>query len=375
MRIYKPTNVFDAALDRMRFLFDEFDEVVVSTSGGKDSTVVYNLALMVAKERNRLPLKVFFLDQEAEWMMVIEYVRKQMYRPEVMPIWYQVPFRMFNATSTSEHWLEAWGPGLQWMRPKEPISIQENKTGCDRFHEMFGTISKTEFPGKKMCLVAGVRCEESPTRFMGLTHYAKYKWVTWGKTLDKKTEQYTFYPIYDWSLSDVWKAIYDNQWEYCKLYDHLYRYGLQPVKMRVSNVHHETAVSDLFRLQEIEPDTYQRLCKRIAGIDMAGKMGKENYFVTELPYMFSSWKEYRDFLLEKLITDEKWVKTFRKRFERMENDYAAHYGDSLFQLHINSILTNDWEGIKLDNFERNPAVNSFKKGETHWNRKIVDPIS
>jgi hypothetical protein len=52
-------NVFDAALDRIRWLFDEFDnQVMVCNSGGKDSTVVLELALMVAKERACLPLHV-----------------------------------------------------------------------------------------------------------------------------------------------------------------------------------------------------------------------------------------------------------------------------------------------------------------------------
>lgn len=64
---YLPETVFEEALNRVNFVFDNCDDVIVSMSGGKDSTVVFNLALMVAKERKRLPLKVFWLDQEAEW--------------------------------------------------------------------------------------------------------------------------------------------------------------------------------------------------------------------------------------------------------------------------------------------------------------------
>ena len=81
MKIYKKENVFDAALERVRWLFDEFDEIVVSSSGGKDSAVIFNLAMMVAEEKNRLPLKVMFIDQEAEWKHTIEYMEKVMYDP------------------------------------------------------------------------------------------------------------------------------------------------------------------------------------------------------------------------------------------------------------------------------------------------------
>ena len=106
MKLYNPKlNVFDAALDRIRMLFDEFDDVIVSTSGGKDSTVIFELTMMVAAEKNRLPQKVLFLDQEAEYTKTIEYIRKVMHRADVQPIWLQIPFKIFNATSKYKQWL------------------------------------------------------------------------------------------------------------------------------------------------------------------------------------------------------------------------------------------------------------------------------
>lgn len=53
--LYLQTNVFEEALNRIRFLYDNHDDVIVSMSGGKDSTVLFHLALMVAQERGRLP--------------------------------------------------------------------------------------------------------------------------------------------------------------------------------------------------------------------------------------------------------------------------------------------------------------------------------
>ncbi len=51
MKIYKSRNVFDAALERIMIFFDEFPNLIVGFSGGKDSTVTLNLALKVAEEK------------------------------------------------------------------------------------------------------------------------------------------------------------------------------------------------------------------------------------------------------------------------------------------------------------------------------------
>lgn len=363
MKIYKSQNVFEAALDRIRWLFDEYDEIVVSVSGGKDSTVVYNLARIVAEEKNRLPLKVMWLDQEAEWQGTVDYVRDLMYADGVTPKWYQFPFRLFNATSTTDHWLNCWDPAEQdkWIHPQDPVSIKENIYGTDRFGDLFSAIAKKDYPDTRVCFVAGVRTEESPGRFVGLTGAPTYKWATWGTALSANKQHITMYPIYDWSYSDVWKSIHDNDWAYNRIYDAQYQYGVPVRKMRISNVHHETAVESLFHLQEIEPETYERLTQRIGGIDTAGKMGTDDFFVRDLPFMFSDWKEYRDYLLEKLITDEDWQTRFRKKFDQQEEMYADVIGNRVYKVHVQSILTNDWELVKLDMFDRNPEMHNIRE--------------
>ncbi len=364
MKFYGKENVFDAALNRIRYLFDEFPNVIVSVSGGKDSTVIFHLALQVAREKNRLPLRVMFLDQEAEWQATIDQIRSIMQHPDVEPFWYQIPLRLFNATSTVEHWLMCWDPAeeARWMRPKESYSIKANTYGTDRFGELFNAVIAKDQQGPT-ANIGGVRTEESPARFVGLTTQATHKWITWGKVLTKRLDHYTFYPIYDWSYSDIWKAIHSNGWPYNAVYDAMYSYGVPVLDMRVSNVHHETAVQHLFRMQEIEPDTYERLTQRIAGIDMAGKMGEADYFVKDLPFMFQSWREYRDFLLDKLITNPDWHAGFRRIFKRHEDLFLDVIGDRLFKVHISSILTNDWEHVKLRNFEGRRDINDIRRAK------------
>jgi predicted phosphoadenosine phosphosulfate sulfurtransferase len=359
MKIFLKQNVWDAALDRIAFLFDEFDEIIVSHSGGKDSTVIYNLALKVAIEKKRLPLKVQFVDQEAEWNSTIDHIREIMSNPQVEPLWLQIPIKIFNAVSKDDEWLMCWEEGkeTEWIRPKEAISIKENTYGTDRFKELFAAFANKTFAAEtKVACIGGVRAEESPVRQLGLTQAATYKHITWGKVLNSQKTHFTFYPIYDWSYTDVWKAIHSNKWAYNRHYDFLYMYGEPIAGMRVSNVHHETAVKSLFHLQEIDPVLYNALTRRIKGVDMAGKF-KDDFFVHKLPYMFADWREYRDFLLEKIITDER-RETFRAKFARTEKAYeGTRLFNALMREHIQCLLTNDYHFTKLDNFLRRPGMN------------------
>ena len=375
MKIYLSQNVYEAALDRMRWVFDEFPNVIAGVSGGKDSTVIFHLALQVAREKNRLPLKVLFVDQEAEWQATIDQIELMMQHPDVEPMWFQMPIKLFNATSNQEHWLQCWDPAEKdrWMREQVEYSYKENKYGTDRFGKIFEAIIAGEFPDTPTAYVAGVRAEESPARFIGLTQDPTYKWVTWGKVLNRKKSHYTFYPIYDWTYSDVWKAIHDNKWPYNTIYDDQYRYGMNVRNMRVSNVHHETSVHSLFYMQEVEPETYEKLTQRIGGIDSAGKLGKDDYFIRKLPFMFRDWAEYRDYLLEKLIEDESWKKGFQSAFAAHDELYGdTEFSKEMYKVHINALLTNDWEHIKLKNWEASPYiynVRKAKKGGKAWDRK------
>ena len=49
-KIYKDKNVLEAALERLEIIFNNFDNIYFSVSGGKDSSVMVQLAKKMKKK-------------------------------------------------------------------------------------------------------------------------------------------------------------------------------------------------------------------------------------------------------------------------------------------------------------------------------------
>jgi predicted phosphoadenosine phosphosulfate sulfurtransferase len=365
MKIYQSYDVYEAAKERINYLFDEFDVVGATCSGGKDSTVTLNLVIEVARKRGRLPIPILFIDQESEWQGTIDYVRDIMNRPEVVPIWLQIPFKLANSTSFEKNWLQCWEVGKEeeWMRKKEPDSLKENIYGTDRFTLLFDAVVTQHFPGQSVAMCGGVRAEESPGRRHSLTQGSKYRHITYGKKHDKKSKKYAIYPIYDWSYRDVWKYIHDNKLPYCRIYDLMYQHGVTVPSMRISSLCHETAVNALHFLQEVEPVTWERLTKRLQGINTFKHLNKDSNKVPKtLPTAFSCWLEYRDYLTTFLVTNEDQRKKYFKKWNQMDVKYAdMHYIEVMHRAQIASILVNDYHMTKIGNWENSPMINDYSR--------------
>ncbi|MFZ4705590.1 MAG: phosphoadenosine phosphosulfate reductase family protein, partial [Bacteroidales bacterium] len=375
MKIYKNATVIEEALKRINFLFDEFPNIVVGYSGGKDSTVCVHLCLQVARERNRLPLSVMWIDQEAEWQGTVDIATEIMTNSDVKPYWFQMPMVITNNASSFSRYSNCWeeGKDSEWIHPKHPLSIKENKYGTNRFHELFEAIFKVEFPGIKSCYISGVRCEESPKRAMSLTQVITYKYVTWGKVLSKKNQHYTFYPIYDWSYTDVWKTILDWNLNYNRVYDGMYQHGVPLQEMRISNVHHETAIRSLLIIQEIEPITWEKVSSRIDGANAIKHLNKECYTCPKtLPYMFSNWNEYAMHLLENIIQEDKNKRLVLRVIKKWEKVYVdTLINEAFYKKVIDTILCSDWDLTKIDNFNIRIEVYNYRK----FKKGIVDQHS
>ncbi len=351
VKVYLDETVVEKAKERIRFFIERFDNIVVGVSGGKDSTVVFNLTKEVAAEMDELPIYCFWIDQEAEYKTTVEMVEYWMTQDGVIPKWMQIPMKMTNATSDNDDFLNVWDDDLdddEWMRPKHELSIKENTYGTDRFEELFPAILQSEFDGPT-AMMAGMRSQESPRRHIALTDMNTWNGITYGKYHGtERDNHFTFYPIYDFGYKDVWKFIHDNDLKYNDVYDKMFQAGVPISDMRVSNVHHETSMEALFNLQEFEPETFNALVERVDGIHTAGQMQTE-YFPDDLPFMFESWREYRNYLLENLVDDEEHYKRFKRHF--LSLDLRAEHDDSIYpricRACIRGLLANDWEGDSI----------------------------
>lgn len=336
-KTYLDMNVLEAAIARVRFVFDHFEHICVSVSGGKDSTVLFHLCLEEARRRGR-KIHVFFLDQEAEYQATVDLMRLMMADPAVLCWWHQVPLLMTNATSYLQDQLYAWGEGEPWIRDKEPGAVQAIAAAHPRrFYPFFEWFEATR-PGAWAFFV-GLRAEEGINRFRAVTRHPGFRDVMWSSRT-KSPISYKFYPLYDWGMGDVWRFILERAVPYNRIYD--LKWALNKGiynKMRVSNLIHEKSFWCLGELPQLEPETYAKLVRRLQGVHCAANHAEDDYLYAarSLPPRFLTWKDYRDWLLEALPVSAKKRGRFKKRF-------AGPGDEDVYQAQVKRLLLNDWEG-------------------------------
>ena len=336
-------NVYEATNERLKYIFDEFEYVYVSFSGGKDSGVLLNLAIDYIKDNNLdRRLGVFHMDYEAQYQCTTDYVTETF---NSLPnfcdkYWVAIPMTVPCCTSMSSFTWIPWNTPEKdiWVRdiPKDCIDLDNHqfdfyKYGMDDydFQKQFGDwVQRTT--GKKTACLIGVRADESMDRRIMLANRfnkRKYKdklWSTGGVSESKL--QYNFYPIHDWHTDDVW--IYNTRYNktYNRLYDLYYMAGVPVAKMRVASPFISQGLDSLKLFKVIEPNTWGKLVSRVNGVNFSGIYGGTTAMgwksITKPPQ--HTWKSYLEFLLKTLPEDTRYL--YDKKFRVSEEFWKKRGG-------------------------------------------------
>ena len=308
-------NVLEAANKRLDIIFKEFDYVYVSFSGGKDSGALLNLCIDYLKCHDPARhLGVFHMDYECQYQMTTDYVRETLARDDVPLDVYHicVPFRVTTCTSMFQSWWRPWDEAKKdiWIRPlpegamtKKDFDFYDESLWDYDFQVRFGDWLLKRRPGDKICCLVGIRTQESLNRWRAVysdRNYKNYKGWQWTNCDGKGIVN--AYPIYDFTVEDVWTANARNGWKYNRLYDLYYMAGVPVNKMRVASPFISEGQESLKLYRVIEPDTWGRLVSRVNGVNFTGIYGGTTamgWKSIALP-KGRTWKDYMFFLLDTL---------------------------------------------------------------------------
>lgn len=331
---YTGQNVYEALQDRLRFIFEEFDNIFVSFSGGKDSGLLLNLTLDFQKKYYpNKRIGVFHQDFEAQYTVTTEYVERTFARikDEVESYWVCLPMATRTALSSYQMYWYPWDDTKEeaWCRPMPKhdfvINLQNNPmtTYHYRMHQedlakQFGRWYRMAHGGGKTVCLLGIRTDESLQRYSGILNkkygYEGECWIS-----KQFKDVWAASPIYDWSNSDVWHANYLFDYDYNKLYDLYYMAGLKPDQMRVASPFNDYAKDSLNLYRVIDPEMWAKLVGRVNGANFGSIYGKTKalgYRNLTLPEGHT-WESYTKFLLDTLPVRlrNNYVKKFRTSLE------------------------------------------------------------
>lgn len=316
VRDYLPINVYDALQKRLKFLFDEFDHIYVSFSGGKDSGLLLNMLLDF--RRTYYPdrvIGVFHQDFEAQYSLTTQYVTRTFARiaDEVEPYWVCLPMATRTALSSYQMFWYPWDDTKKdaWVRPmpdypyviniNKPFRYYHYRMHQEDLAKQFGRFYREKHGGGKTVCLLGMRADESLQRYSGFLNkrfgYKNECWIT-----RQFKDVWCASPMYDWSVSDVWAANYKFGYDYNGLYDLYYKAGLSVDQMRVASPFNDFSKDSLNLYRVIDPEMWARLLGRVQGANFGAIYGRTKamgYHSISLPEGHT-WKSYTCFLLDTL---------------------------------------------------------------------------
>ncbi len=356
-KIYLDKNVYEAYSDRIKYLFNEFDNIVIAFSGGKDSGLLLNMTYDYAKQNDLLNrLSFYHLDYEAQYQYTTEYVTRTFDNMNIEKYWLCLPVKAQCCTSMFQSYWIPWEKSKKniWVRDMPIYDYVINQVNCefdykcwdydaqDNFSEWIASRKKG-----KTCVLIGIRAQESLNRQSAITSRNKVNSYKNKNYILCKNEYFVAYPIYDWNTRDIWIANSKFKYDYNKLYDIYYQAGMKIEDMRVASPFNDCAADTLKYYKIIDANNWGKMVSRVNGVNFTGiyggttAMGWKN--ITK-PNNFT-WKQYLVFLLSTLPCEarDNYIKKFKTSIK-----FWKEKGGCLSKKTITELKSNDVE-FKIHN--------------------------
>jgi len=278
-------DVLTAARQRVALVFDRFERIYVSFSGGKDSSVMLHLVMDEAKRRGR-KVGILFVDLEGQYKLTIDHILecKGLYSDMATFHWVALPLALRNAVSVFEPKWCCWEASQKerWVRtPPEDAITEANhsfpwfKAGMEfeEFVELFG---EWYAEGQPTACFVGIRTVESLNRWRTIASHTKESLEGHGWTTRVSPNVFNCYPIYDWRTEDIWVYNGKAKRPYNRLYDRMHQAGLSMSQQRICQPYGDDQRKGLWLFHIIEPETWARIVARVAGANQGALYAQES---------------------------------------------------------------------------------------------------
>lgn len=325
LKKYNDVNVLDASKARIAHVFDNFERVYISFSGGKDSSVMFHLVMMEAVKRNRT-VGVLILDLEAQYKATIDHINDMvdMYKDHIDLHWCCLPLLLRNAVTHFEPRWMCWDPDKKdiWVRDLP----QGVKTGEDypwfipgmEFEEVIILWGEWYAQGKTTAGFIGIRADESLNRFRTIAVFDKEMFQGKRYTTRISGDLYNIYPIYDWRTEDIWRfhAKHPNL-PHNTIYDRMHQAGVKLSQQRLCQPYGDDQRRGLWLYHILEPETWFKLIARVNGANSGSlyinETGNINGYNKIAKPDGHTWKSFCNLLLQSLPkkTREHYISRFK----------------------------------------------------------------
>ena len=281
------------------------------------------LAAKKAREMNK-KISVLYIDLEAQYKATIDHIYELIDEiSDVLDTWYWIamPLALRNAVSIIQPKWICWNKKEKekWVREMPNNKWVINEDNCPKewtwFHKgmefedfilYFADWFNKKNGGTTACLV-GIRTSESLNRFRTIINTKKERfqnksWTTRFHFKNHAIDVYNVFPIYDWTTTDDWVAVFKLGLKYNDIYEQMYKNGLSISEQRLCQPYGDDQKNGLNQFKALEYETWEKVLNRVHGVNFGNiycRTSVLGHMKTAKPDNMT-WQQYTVFLLESI---------------------------------------------------------------------------